>query len=105
MELDPEEVKQLHEVREVCNTSYTVGWTGYLLPKIKEFVEEAHEDMLGAVHASDAVMGGFTKRWVQREAMLRGILEYVARCEDDRKRILQEIEERKKQYDSVPVEG
>lgn len=105
MDLDPEEVKQLHEVREVCNTSYTVGWTAYLLPKIREFVDEAHEDMVGALHASDAVIGGLTKRWQQRESMLRGILDYVARCEEDRKRILQEIEERKKLYDSIPVEG
>jgi len=104
MELDPEEAKQLREVSEVCNVSSTIGWVGYLLPKIKEFVEEAHEEMLGAIHASDAVMGGLTKRWQQRESMLRGILKYIESCEDEKKRILQEIEERKRQNEGVPLE-
>lgn len=103
MELDPEELKQLHEVREVCNTSYTVGWTAYLLPKIREFVDEAHEDMVGALHASDAVIGGLTKRWQQRESMLRGILEYVQRCEDDKKRIIAEGTKRENENESIPL--
>lgn len=104
MELDPEEASALQEVQAVYSTACTPGWQAYILPKIREFVDEAHEDMIGAGQASDEVCGRLAKRWVQRVSLLRGIEKYIEQCENDRKRIIAEIDERKRQAEGVPLE-
>jgi shikimate kinase len=63
------------------------------------FVDEAHEEMLAVKPTdSDATKAAYLVRWQQREAMYRGITDYVAQCDQDRQRILEEIEEREKEH-------
>jgi hypothetical protein len=69
---------------------------------MRGFVDEAHEDMVGAPkEINDATLGQLTRRWQQREAMYRGIMDYVAQCDADRKRILTEIAEREQEYNAA----
>lgn len=59
------------------------------------FIEEAHEDMIGLPpEASDHAKAAYLDRWRQREAMYRGLSDYVAQCNAERTRILEEIKER-----------
>jgi hypothetical protein len=67
---------------------------------METFVAEAHEDMVEAVFASAETKAGLLTRWQQRETMLRGVLDYVAQCDRERKRILEEIAEREKERDT-----
>ena len=64
------------------------------------FVGAAHEDMLANVSDDPTSYMRQQLRWQQREAMYRGIMDYVAKCDHDRKRILQEIAEREKEYNA-----
>lgn len=96
--LTAEELQHLAEVREVCRTINSAGWQ-HLLTQIKRFVDEAHEDMFGAVYASAEVKAAFQMRWQQREAMLRGIQKYIADCEDEKTLLL----ETTRRDNSVPV--
>ena len=95
-QLERTELQLLAELREIHHTTNTAGWTR-LRTLIEGFVDEAHEDMLGAVFASAEVKAAYLTRWQQREAMRRGIMDYIAQCDRERNRILEEIEERERQ--------
>ena len=98
--LDPQEAHQLAELREVYQTTNTAGWIR--IKKLMEsLVEEAHEDCFKAVFASAEVKAAFLTRWQQREAMMRGVLDYIGNCEKQRKEILAEIAEREKPLEEV----
>lgn len=106
-QLERTELQLLAELREVYQTVNSAGWQR--IQKLMESqVAEAHEDMLGAVFATAEVKAAYLTRWQQREAMCRGILDYIAQCDRERKRILEEIEEREKQrtnpYESSRIE-
>ena len=58
---------------------------------MEKFVEEAHEDMFGAVYASDSIKAALQMRWQQREAMLRGVKDYLKGCADEKKVLLESI--------------
>src|SRR5882724_346384 len=104
-ELDPEELKHLQQLAEVSKTASSAGWIAYILPQLHKWVSEAHEDMVGASYGSNETRLGLMNRWQQREAMVRGLESYISECEADRLRILQDIEDRRKELDGVPVEG
>ncbi len=108
--LTPSELEHLAEVREVTITANTAGWIR-IVHQMEKFVEEAHEDMFVAVYASDSIKASLQMRWQQREAMLRGVKQYLKDCQDEKKSLL-ELFESAKSYDmltqeqihSVPVE-
>jgi hypothetical protein len=97
------ELEHLAEVREVCRTVNTSGWHR-ILSQIKAFVDEAQEDMVGAVYASDSIKAALQMRWQQRVAMLRGVEKYVTECENERDTLLEMSKEqpgvpRSEEYD------
>ena len=69
---------------------------------MRAFVDEAQEDMLGAVYATAEVKSGLQNRWQQRISMLRGVESYVQGCESERDMLLTEA--REQQQRSVPAE-
>lgn len=87
--LTPTELKHLAEVREVCVTTASPGWL-LIMSEIEKFVEEAKEAMVGNVSSDPMSYMRFQLRWQQREAMLRGINDYVRSCQDERDVLLKE---------------
>ena len=67
---------------------------------MRTFVDEASEDMIGAVYATAEVKAGLQNRWQQRVSMLRGVEKYVQSCEDEKNLLLDEA--RQQQQRSVP---
>lgn len=96
--LTQQELDHLAEVREVCQTAGSSGWHR-ILKQMRAFVDEATEDMLGAVYATAEVKAGLQNRWQQRVSMLRGVEKYVQGCESERDMLLSEARQR-----SVPAE-
>jgi hypothetical protein len=96
--LTAQELEHLAEVREVTTCANSAGWIR-ILQQMEKFVAEAHEDMFGAVYASDAIKANLQNRWQQREAMLRGVKQYVGDCEEQKKLLIESVTPR-----SVPVE-
>lgn len=96
LQLDREEALQLAELREVYQTTNTAGWQR-IKKRLQSLVDEAHEDCFGAVFASAEVKAAFMTRWQQREAVIRDLNGYIASCEEQRMRILEEIKERENQ--------
>jgi hypothetical protein len=88
--LSPQELEHLAEVREVTITANSPGWIR-ILRQMEQFVAEAHEDMFGAIYASDAVKANLQCRWQQREAMLRGVKAYITDCTEQKKLLLESI--------------
>lgn len=97
--LTQQELDHLAEVREVYQTVNTGGWRR-IREQMQRFVDEAMESMVGAMLASDSVKAGLQTRWQQRVLMLRGIDQYVALLEAERKQLLEES----KPQPSVPRE-
>ena len=93
------ELEHLAEVREVCQTVNSGGWRR-ILAQMEAFVQEAQEDMIGAVYASDSIKAALQMRWQQRVAMLRGVEKYVSACENERTALLSEVTQQR----SVPTE-
>jgi hypothetical protein len=104
--LDPDEIEALSELRDIQTLINSPGWTLRLRPLLESLVNEAEEEMLGAVFATTDVKASMLTRWQQRKAMLRAVLQYIESCETKRKRILEEIEERRKAetQQGVPLE-
>src|SRR6266576_1507531 len=98
--LTTQELAHLAEVREICRTINTAGWR-MILDQMKAFVQEAQEDMVGAVYATDSIKASLQMRWQQRVAMLRGVESYISACESEREQLLLESRE----PPSVPTEG
>lgn len=91
--LSPQELEHLAEVRDVTVTASSAGWLR-IMREMERFVAEAHEDMFGAVYASDAVKANLQCRWQQREAMLRGIKAYVNECEAEKTMLVETLNDR-----------
>lgn len=87
--LTPTELKHLAEVREVCLTTATGGW-GLIIREIEKFVAEAKEDMVGNLSSDPMTYMRLQLRWQAREAMMRGITDYVRACQDERDLLLKE---------------
>ena len=91
--LTPSELDHLAEIREVCTTVNSAGWHR-ILAQMEAFVDEAQEEMIGAVYASAEIKAALQMRWQQRIAMLRGVEKYVQSCESERKLLLQDMTQR-----------
>jgi len=97
--LTQSELAHLAEVREICRTINTAGWR-MIISQMKAFVQEAQEDMVGAVYATDSIKAALQMRWQQRVSMLRGVEKYISECESERDMLL----ELSKEPPSVPRE-
>jgi len=95
-QLDKTEAQELAELREIYQTTNSAGWVR-IKDLMQGLVDEAHEDMIGNTSAEPMTYMHKQLRWQQREAMMRGVLDYIAQCDHDRKRILDEITEREKE--------
>lgn len=93
LELAKDELLELAELREIYVVINTPGWNR-LKKMMQSLVDEAQEDMLSAVYATNEIKAAFLTRWQQREAMMRAVTFYVESCEQRRKLILEEIAER-----------
>ena len=89
--LTAEELQHLAELREVCNTADSPGWM-HVLKQVQKWVDEAHEDMVGAKPGdTDRTKANLLDRWQQREAIKRGILQYAQDCQDQKQMLLEQI--------------
>ena len=95
--LTPSELEHLAEVREVTVTANSAGWIR-ILGQMEKFVDEAHEAMFAAVYASDAIKANLQMRWQQREAMLRGVKNFIEECQEEKKQLIESTQR------SVPPE-
>src|SRR6266850_640278 len=106
--LEPDELEQLRELQQVHELANSEGWRTRIMPLLESQVEAAKESMVGNISSDPMTYMRLQLRWQQREAMLRELVNYLAQCEETRKRILDEIEERRKIEmgipDGVPVE-
>lgn len=106
--LESDELEHLKELQEVHELFTSTGWRTRIMPLLQEQVEQAKEAMVGNISSDPMTYMRLQLRWQQREAMLRELVGYIDGCEQQRKRILEEIEERRKEaagiLDSVPVE-
>lgn len=101
--LTPDELAHLAEIREVTNTVQTAGWQ-HILRQVERFSEEAHEDMLASVPSDTAdTKANLLLRWQQREAILRGIRQYIAECESEKQQLLEQFKLQQEEKESVPL--
>jgi hypothetical protein len=98
--LDPQEERQLAELREVFQTTNTAGWQR-IKNLMLQLVDDAHEDMVGNLSSDPMMYMRLQLRWQQREAMMRGVLDYIGNCDKQRKQILEEIAEREKPVEDI----
>ncbi len=106
LDLSQNEREQLLELQEVFDLSNSRGWIARILPLMEGLVNEAHEEMLGAVYASVEIKAALLTRWQQREAMMRAVKSYIEDCKQQRSSILEEIAEREKilRNEGIPLE-
>lgn len=92
------ELQHLAELRDVINTVNSPGWVR-IMKRLEELVEEAREDVVGAGAAPDAHLAALTRRWQQREAVVRDIRLYAESCQKEVNELLKrpETEERNAQ--------
>lgn len=89
--LTTEELQHLAELRDVCATTDSAGWL-HVLSQVQKWVNEAHEDMVGAKpDDTDRTKANLLDRWQQREAILRGIKQYADDCQDQKQMLLEQI--------------
>lgn len=81
----------LKELMEVISTASTPGWMR-IIKRLEELSEQAHEDMVGAGDKPDIVLAPLARRWIQREAMVRDVKEYLLSCQTEKDEILKSIE-------------
>ena len=98
--LTEQEVRHLDELRMISQTIRTPGW-GIIVRKMQEDADEAHEDIIGAAYATDTALAGLTRRWQQRESVVRSLKNYVQSCEDEIRLLLEESN----QKGSVPLDA
>lgn len=106
--LEPDELEQLRELQQVHELANSEGWRTRIMPLLQEQVECAKEAMIGNISADPMTYMRLQMKWQQRELMFRDLMRYIDDCEQKRKRILEDIEERRKIEqgipDGVPVE-
>ena len=91
--LTQEQSDILRELNSFHLFSQTDLWKN-LCEKMQSMVEEAQEALLGCHPALGAEKRGILSiRWQQREAMRRGIIEYVTSQLNAREQMLEEIKE------------
>ncbi len=100
--LEVDELEELRELQEVHELTSTAGWKTRLLPLLESGVQAAHEAMLGNLSSDPMTYMRNQMKWQQREYMLRDVLTYIADCETRRTRILEEIEQRRKESVGEP---
>lgn len=98
--LTEEELQRLQEIREVLRTADTPGWM-FLLKRMEQHAEDAQEDIIGAIYATNEVLGGLSRRWQQRAAMVRGLKQFVQECKNERDMLLEQNQEHR----SVPPDA
>lgn len=76
------ELQHLAELRDILNTVNSPGWSR-IMKRLDELVDEAREEMIGAGGASDAHLAAMTRRWQQREAVVRDIRLYAESCQTE----------------------
>lgn len=107
--LSSDELERLQELRDVQQFADSRGWRLHILPQLEVFVTQAQEDLIGAKYANDQVRLRLLSRWEDRKTILDAVLDYIRKCEHDRKIIVEEIEQRRKEntetLDSVPVDA
>lgn len=81
------EVQQLNELREVLSAASSPGFMR-IMTRLDEAVQEAREAELAAFAAPDTVLAALSRRWQQRESIVRDIRDYVSSCEQQKKVIL-----------------
>lgn len=91
--LAPEELSQLHEIREVLITTATPGWA-IITKRMKQDADDAQEELLGAAFATDTALAGLARRWQQRTAVYRAMMQYIASCTETKQLLLEQTEER-----------
>ena len=97
--LTQDELDHLAEVREVCQTANSAGYRR-ILAQMQRWADEALEVIRESPYASDSVKAAMQMRWAQRESILRGVVQYVQTCLDEKEALLLEA----KQQRSVPTE-
>ena len=95
--LSTEELERLQELRDVAAFAESRGWRLHILPQLEVFVTQAQEDLIGAKYANDQVRLRLLSRWEDRKTILDAVLDYIRKCEHDRKVIVEEIEQRRKE--------
>lgn len=81
----------LEELREVISTSSSPGWMR-IMKRLEELADEAHESMIAAGDAPDVILAAKTRRWTQREAMVRDIKEYITSCKTEQDALLKSLD-------------
>ena len=82
-----EELKHLAEIREVVSATNSAGWQ-HIQRQMQLFVAEAYEEMIGNTSHDPMSYMHLQLRWQQREAMLRGVKQYVRGCEEEKQDLL-----------------
>lgn len=100
--LSTDELERLQELRDVQQFAESRGWRLHILPQLETFAQQALEDLQGAKYANDQVRLRLLSRWEDRKTVLDAILEYIAKCEHDRKVVVEEIEQRRKENTETP---
>ena len=95
--LSSDELERLQELRDVQQFAESRGWRLHILPQLQVFVDQALEDLQGAKYATDQVRLRLLSRWEDRKTMVDAVVEYIAKCDHDRKVIVEEIEQRRKE--------
>lgn len=88
--LTTEELQHLAELREVCQTTDSPGWMR-VVEQMQASVLEAHEAMIGNTSHDPMSYMHLQLRWQQREAMLRGVQQYVHDCNEQKHSLLEQI--------------
>ena len=99
MELPKEELEELKELSDISTLSQTPGWLR-LKDQLKEWSEEAQEDMMGNESSDPMTALRLQIRWQQREGVSRAIVSYIESGLDRLATIKAEIAARAKEHES-----
>jgi len=96
--LAPEDRKSLNDLRshlaeliEIVSTTSSPGWAR-IMRRLEELCDASHEAMIEHGDAPDVILAAKTRRWAQREAMLRDIKVYISSCQIEKDEILKSLD-------------
>lgn len=81
----------LKELVEVISTSTSPGWMR-IMKRLEEMADEGREQMVGAGDKPDIVLAPLARRWIQREAMVRDINQYIDSCKTEQDELIKSLE-------------
>lgn len=81
----------LKELMEVISTASTPGWMR-IMKRLEEMADEGREQMIAAGDKPDIVLAPLARRWIQREAMVRDVKEYLVSCQTEKDEIVKSLE-------------